>query len=104
MTWDIQTFDSDSGRSLTGIMQRSVICHKEKLSLTWRSGALSMEEVSKLLNAVTKNPFINVEYFSPLANAIVEKQMYVGDRSTNFYSIIDGKPRIDQISFNLIER
>ena len=104
MTWDIETLDRDSGRGLDGSMQRAVICHKEKLSLTWRSGALSMEEVSKLLNAVTKNPFINVTYFSPLANAYVTREMYVGNRSTNFYSIIDGKPRIDQISFNLIEK
>ena len=103
MTWDIQSFDLDSGRGVDGTMQRSVICQKEKLNLTWRSGALSMAEVSMLLNAV-KEPFFQVMFFSPLANAMVTKTMYVGDRSTNFYSIIDGKPVIDTISFNLIER
>ena len=104
-TWDKETLARDSGRGLDGSMQRSVVCHKEKLSLTWRSGALSMAEISKLLNAVMKNPFINVTYFSPLANAYVTREMYVGNRSANFYSVIDGKPIIiDQISFNLIER
>ena len=103
MTWDIQAFDLDSGRGVDGTMQRSVICQKEKLNLTWRSGALSMSEVSMLLNEVMQ-PFIQVTYFSPLANAMVTRTMYVGDRSANFYSVINGKPVIDTISFNLIER
>ena len=103
MTWDIQAFDLDSGRGIDGTMQRTVVCQKEKLNLTWRAGALSMAEVSMLLNEVMQ-PFIQVTYFSPLANAIVTREMYVGDRSTNFYSIIDGKPVIDNISFNLVQR
>jgi hypothetical protein len=103
MTWDIQTFDLDSGRGINGEMQRQVICQKEKLNLTWRAGALTMAEVSMLLNAVMQ-PFFSVTYFSPLSNSMVTKTMYVGDRSTNFYSIIDGKPVIDNISFNLVER
>ena len=103
MTWDIEALDLDSGRGLDGLMQRQVVCQKEKLNLTWRAGALSMSEVSMLLNEVMQ-PFIQVTYFSPLANAIVTREMYVGDRSTNFYSIIDGKPVIDNISFNLVQR
>ena len=103
MQWDISTYDLDSARGADGTMQRQVICHKEKLSISWRAGALTMEEVSLILNAVMPT-FFSVTYFSPLANAYVTKQMYVGDRSTNFYSIIDGKPVIDNISFNLIER
>lgn len=103
MSWDISTYDLDSARSVSGEMQRQVICHKEKLNLTWRAGALTMDEVSLLLNAVMPT-FFSVTYFSPLSNAYVTKTMYVGDRTTNFYSIIDGKPIIDEISFNLIER
>ena len=103
MQWDISTYDLDSARGVDGTMQRQVICHKEKLNLTWRAGALTMDEVSLLLNAVMPT-FFSVTYFSPLANAMVTKTMYVGDRTTNFYSIIDGKPVIDEISFNLIER
>lgn len=103
MQWDISTYDLDSARGVDGTMQRQVICHKEKLNLTWRAGALTMDEVSLILNSVMPT-FFNVTYFSPIANSYVTKQMYVGDRSTNFYSIIDGKPVIDEISFNLIER
>ena len=103
MQWDISTYDLDSARGVDGTMQRQVICHKEKLNLTWRAGALTMDEVSLILNSIMPT-FFNVTYFSPLANAYVTKQMYVGDRSANFYSIIDGKPVIDEISFNLIER
>lgn len=103
MKWDIQTYDLDSARGIDGVMNRQVICHKEKLSISWRAGALTMEEVSLILNAVMPT-FFSVTYFSPISNAYVTKEMYVGDRSANFYSIIDGKPVIDDISFNLIER
>lgn len=103
MKWDIESFDRDSGRGLDGTMQRTMICQKEKLSLTWRAGALSMDEVSLLLNEVMTEYF-SVTYFSPLANATVTKEFYVGTRSTNFYSIIDGKPIIDEISMNFIQR
>lgn len=103
MTWNLSTYDLDSSRGVDGTLQRQVICHKEKLDLTWNSADLTMEEISLILNAVMPT-FFNVTYFSPLSNAYVTKQMYVGDRSTNFYSIVNGKPVIDNISFNLIER
>lgn len=103
MSWDLQTYDLDSARGVDGTMNRQVICHKEKLSISWRAANLTMEQVSLILNAVMPT-FFQVTYFSPLANAMVTKEMYVGDRSANFYSIIDGKPVIDDIKFNLIER
>lgn len=103
LVWDIESFDLDSGRGIDGILNRQMVCQKEKLSLTWRAGALSMDEVSLLLNEVMTE-FFSVTYFSPLANATVTKEFYVGTRSTNFYSIIDGKPKINEISMNFIER
>lgn len=103
LQWNIQTYDLDSSRGVDGTMNRQVICHKEKISLTWNSANLTTAQISTILNAVLPT-FFEVTYFSPLANAYVTKEMYVGDRSANFYRVIDGVPQIDNISFNLIER
>ena len=103
MSWTLQTFDLDSGRSTDGTMQRTVVCHKEALNLSWNSANLDASEISMILKAVLP-PFFKVGYFSPLEGAWVERQMYAGDKQTSFYSIIDGVPVQDSISFNLIER
>lgn len=103
LQWNLQTYDLDSSRGVDGTMNRQVICHKEKIELTWNSANLTTAEISLILNAVLPT-FFQVTYFSPLANAYVTKEMYVGDRSANFYRVIDGVPQIDNISFNLIER
>lgn len=103
LSWSISTFDMDSGRGTDGTMNRCVIAHKETINLEWRSADLSPQEISKLLRAVMPT-FFTVGYYSPLSASWVEKTMYVGDRSTNFYSVIDGKVVQDSITFTLIER
>ena len=103
MSWTLQTFDMDSGRGVDGTMNRTVVTHKEQLSLSWNSANLSPQEISQILKSVLP-PFFKVGYFSPLEASWQEKYFYVGDRQTSFYSIIDGVPVQDSISFNLIER
>ena len=75
MSWTLQTFDLDSGRSTDGTMQRTVVCHKEALNLSWNSANLTPAEISQILKAVLP-PFFKVGYFSPLEGAWVERQMY----------------------------
>ena len=65
---------------------------------------LDPNQVIDFANTVGAGKFFKVGYFSPLEGGWVEKQMYVGDRQTSFYSIIDGVPVQDSLSFNLIER
>ncbi|WVR22072.1 MAG: hypothetical protein [Malazfec virus 1] len=103
MSWTLQTFDLDSGRSTDGTMQRTVVCNKEQLSLSWNSANLTPEEISMVLKAVLPT-FFKVGYFSPLEGQWIEKQMYVGDRNINFYSFAFEQPIQDSLSFNLIER
>lgn len=104
MSWTLQTFDLDSGRGVDGTMQRTVVCNKEALNLSWNSASLSPQEISQILKAVTSSPFFKVGYFSPLEGAWQEKMMYVGDRNINFYSFAFDQPIQDSLSFNLIER
>lgn len=104
MSWTIQTFDLSSGRGVDGTMQRTVVCHKEALNLSWNSADLSPQEISQVLKAVTSKPFFQVGYFSPLEGQWVTKTMYCGDRNISFYSFAFDQPIQDSLSFNLIER
>lgn len=103
LKWTLSTYDLESSRGVDGTMQRQVICHKEKLDLSWNSAKLTTTEIAQILNAVLPT-FIQVTYFSPLANAYVTKEMYVSDRNLSFYRVVDGKPVIDNITFSLVER
>lgn len=103
MSWTLQSFDLDSGRGVDGTMQRQVVTSKEALDLSWNSADLTTQQVSTILQAVNST-FFSVTYFSPLSGSTVTKTMYVGDRNISFYSIINGKPVMDEISFTLIER
>lgn len=103
MNWTLSTFDLDSGRSTDGTMQRTVVCHKQQLSLSWNSANLDASEISMILKSILPS-FVKVGFFSPLEGQWVELHMYCGDRQTNFYSIIDGVPIQDSLSFTLIER
>ena len=98
-------YDSEEGsyRDITGTMSRQRITTKVKLELTWKSGALDVAGMSTLLKAVDAL-FFEVRFFSPYDGKFVEKTMYVGDRSANMYSFVNGKPVWDKVSYNLIEK
>lgn len=105
MQWTLSTFDLDSSRSaIDGTLNRQVICHKEKLVLEWHCANLTPEEISQILT-LTLPTFFVVEYYSPLSASVVQKEMYVSDRETNFYRFFsDGTPQQDSLKFSLIER
>ena len=103
--YDRSDYDAEEGsyRDITGEMTRQRITTKVKLTLSWNSGALTKEEVSKLLKAVDPL-FFKVTYFDPHEGGMRTTTMYVGDRSANMYSFVNGKPVWNTISFNLIEK
>lgn len=103
LVWTIEDFDYDSSRSVTGEMQRTRICSKERLDLEWKAGNLSTEEVSLILQSISP-VFIRVKYFSPLVGDYVEKEMYAGSKDIDFYRVIDGVPQYSTIKFALIEK
>lgn len=98
-----QDFDLDSGRSITGEMVRTRICTKVKLELTWRAGAMTVEEMATLLQAVD-DVYFEVQYFDIHDGAMRTMTAYVGDRSATMYSYINNKPVFEQISFSIIEK
>lgn len=98
-----QDYDSDSARGIDGTLQRTRICTKVKLELTWLSGEMDTASMSVLLKAVD-DVFFEVTYFDIHDNAFVTKTFYVGDRTAQMYSYVNGKPVFNEISFSLIER
>lgn len=98
-----QDFDLDSGRSITGEMVRTRICTKVKLELTWRAGAMTVEEMATLLQAVD-DVFFEIEYFDIHDGAMRTMMAYVGDRSATMYSYVDNKPVFQEVSFSIIEK
>ena len=98
-----QDFDLDSGRSITGEMVRTRVCTKVKLELKWRAGAMTVEQMATLLQAVD-NEFFEVTYFDLHDGAMRTAMFYVGDRSATMYSYINNKPVFEEISFSLIEK
>lgn len=98
-----QDYDLDSARSVTGEMVRQRICTKVKLELTWLSGEMDMKSMSTLLKAFD-DIFFEVTYYDIHDGAFITKTFYVGDRTAQMYSYVNGKPVFNEISFNLIER
>lgn len=98
-----QDFDLDSARTITGEMVRQRICTKVKLELTWYTGAMTVQEMATLLQAVD-NVFFEVEYFDIHDGAMRTSTFYVGDRTATMYSFVDGVPVFEEIKFSLIEK
>ena len=96
----ISDLDGESNRNANGDLIRDRIAVKRKLNCEW--GPLSQNECSTLLKAV-KDIFFQVTYPDP-ALGVVTKTMYVGDRTSPVYSVINGVVKWSGIKFNLIER
>ena len=96
----ISDLDGESNRNTNGDLIRDRIAVKRKLNLEW--GPLSQSECSILLKAI-KDVFFQVTYPDPM-DGVITKTMYVGDRTSPAYSVINGVVKWSGIKFNLIER
>lgn len=97
----ISDLDGESNRNAQGDLMRDRIAIKRKLNLEWPP--LSNSECSKLLKAVS-SVFFTVEYPDPEVGAMVTKTMYVGDRTSAMYTIIEGIPKWSGVKMNLIQK
>ena len=96
----ISDLDGESNRNANGDLIRDRIAVKRKLNCEW--GPLSQSECSTLLKAV-KDIFFKVTYPDPELG-VVTKTMYVGDRTSPAYTVINGVVKWSGFKFNLIER
>ena len=97
---DIQDVDGETGRNANGDMVRDRITIKRKLNCEW--GALTQEEMSQILNAVS-GVFFSVSYPDPIEGQAT-RTFYVGDRNAPSYTFTNKFKPWSGLKFNLIER
>ena len=96
--------DPETGRMMNGEMRRGKIADKEKWQIKCRSD-LTTAEMSTVITAISAGQFVTVQYLSPKTNTVVEKSMYVGNRTAAHYiERADGTVLWKDLSFSLIER
>lgn len=102
VTFSVQDIDSsETGRNQNGDMIRERITTKLKWQFTFPP--LNRKMMAALLNALTGSSF-DFTYPDPfLATGTSTKKCYVGDRTTPIYSMVDGVPMWQNVSFSIIE-
>lgn len=79
---------SESGRNLSGDMEKDVIAVKDTYECAW--GILSWDETARLLNAVDGKSKVRFTYADPrIPNVWQTHDFYVGDRSAAALNLND---------------
>lgn len=92
-----------TGRGLDGGMNRDRVAVKEKISMTFN--AMFRADFEKAILLI-KNAFFYVNFYSPYYGEWRIAEMYVGDRSFDYYGMVkkDNNDLVKNIKFNFIER
>lgn len=101
-----EDFDSeDTGRFMSGDMDRDRITTKIKLQCRW--GYLRSDEVSQILNAI-EPVFFEVQFFDFMTGGFNHTTMYAGSKEIPFYNVLKDKNGaiigVKSFSVNLIEK
>jgi len=101
-TWGLNDVSaSDAGRTDDTIMHKNRIGQKRKIGLAWI--IKSWEDTARILQAF--NPeYVMVRYPDMMSGQYETREFYVGDRSAPVKFWLAGRKRIEQISFDIIER
>lgn len=101
--FSVQDIDSaETGRNQNGEMIRERVATKIKWQLTFPP--LSREMFSKLMNSDINNVTFEFTYPDPYkATGTETKECYVGDRTAPMYSMVNGVPMWENLTFSIIE-
>lgn len=93
----------NTGRGLDGGMNRDRVAVKEKISMTFN--AMFRVDFEKAILLI-KNAFFYVNFYSPYYGEWRIAEMYVGDRSFDYYGMVkkDNNDLVKSVKFNFIER
>ena len=101
LRWSRNDLDSDqTGRTLDGIMHRTRIAIKAKLSITTKR--LTTQKLMEL-NAALKPSFISVTYLDPI-DGVVTKKFYGSSVESTTQIVMGGETYWTGTTFNLIEQ
>ena len=92
---------TNAERNALGTMLIERIAQKNKISLAW--SYLSGDGMATVLTRVDPITF-NVKYLNPKTNSNTTGSFYCGDRNAGMIDFLDGVPRYNDVSFELIER
>ena len=99
-TWQQQDLSAaDAGRTEDGKMHKERIRNIVALNLAWNN--ITTEDAQSILRAF-ESEYLMVEYIDPMLGGYVEKEFYVGDRSSPMYNC--ELELWSSLTFNLIER
>lgn len=96
----ISDLDGETNRNAKGDMIRDRIAVKRKIQLEWPP--LTQSEISILLNAVS-SVFFTCEFIDP-QHGVMTRTMYVGDRTSPAYCVINGEVKWNGLKMNFIEK
>lgn len=96
----VQDLDGETNRNANGDLVRDRISVKRKIQLEWPP--LTQSEISTLLTAVS-SVFFTVTFPDPQLG-VITRTMYVGDRTSQAYSCINGIVKWSGLKMNFIEK
>lgn len=104
--YDFQTTSSsDSGRTMSGKANVSVLFTVEAFTVEYRN--LTPNQASTLLQKIVQRPskpYFNLYYFSPYYGQWRTAQFYVGEGSLKIKTLEQGNENIDSISCSFVGR
>lgn len=102
MTWAFQDISSsESGRSLSGKMNKEIVATKRTLNCSW--SCLDDTEASALLGAIKIKTYGSLNYPDAFAGTNLTKKFYTGDATAEMKTIEDNKV-IWNVSIQFIEQ
>lgn len=102
MTWGFQDISSsESGRTLSGKMNKDVVATKRTLSCSWT--CLSDSDASSLLGAIKIKTYGSLNYPDAFAGTNLTKTFYTGDATAEMKTIEDNNV-IWNVSIEFIEQ
>lgn len=88
VSWGFQDISSsDSGRTLSGKMNKEVVANKRTLSCSWT--LLTDNEARALLSAVKVHTYVDVTYPDPFDGVNSTRTFYTGDPTATMKTIKD---------------
>ena len=101
-SWGLQDISAaESGRTDDTIMHKNRVGQKRKISLAWV--AKDWQTTARILQAFNQE-YIMVRYPDMMSGNYETREFYVGDRSAPVLFWWVGNKRIEQVSFDIIER
>lgn len=111
-TWAFQDVaSSNSGRALSGLMNKEIVATKRKLSCAWKM--VPDSEAAQILSAIKSHTYGSLVYPDPFEGNDTTKTFYTGDATASMIAVnvvrdqfggVDTETFVWDIAFDFIEQ